>query len=376
MTISLQWANWKRAHAHEMKHKANFEEKFVDLVLSQIPGLSPEEVIPQYEFVDRRGTKRRIDFMIINPDKGYLLPIELDGYRKTERAATSADWTDFLDRQNSIVTSFRSILRFSNLRMLNSAPEVVREISQALALQTAEKAMNDSRLALVEQLAPKAAQSLPSAPIAPQPPSHQAPAAPAQQFKMPGLWVMVTVLFIGVLAIMTLHPKSGHRGSIQTEGARTAASPAGVPTALPTASEVPPGENGGSSQVDLRKWSGMNEGADDSWTRDSQNWEAEAAGSNSGSTEVSSRDAGKFVGEYRIVCGRVANVRDIGSGVFVNFDDTYPNESMTAVIWRSHAESVGTVEWMTGQFTCIKGTIESYRGKPRIEVVSREQIVR
>lgn len=48
------WEEWKKFHHFKIQHIAGFEEKFVDTVLSQIPLISPEDVIPQYHFIDHR----------------------------------------------------------------------------------------------------------------------------------------------------------------------------------------------------------------------------------------------------------------------------------------------------------------------------------
>ncbi|TGQ72999.1 MULTISPECIES: hypothetical protein [unclassified Mesorhizobium] len=76
------WAEWKSVNAHKMKHPADFEQRFVDLILAKVPGLDPDDVSAQYEFVDDTGRHRRIDFAIRNAAKGYDLMIELDGASK------------------------------------------------------------------------------------------------------------------------------------------------------------------------------------------------------------------------------------------------------------------------------------------------------
>ena len=124
------WANWKRKHRQDIAHVARFEERFVDMVLSRIPLIKPDDVVPQFPFVDNNGKNRRIDFMIINPDCGLLLPIELDGRDKRpgQEAGyiSQADWDDFLERQNSIIESFGMVLRFTNSRLINNPRAVQR----------------------------------------------------------------------------------------------------------------------------------------------------------------------------------------------------------------------------------------------------------
>ncbi len=129
------WAEWKSANARRMKHPADFEERFVDLILAKVPGLSPDDVTAQYEFVDDTGRKRRIDFAIENMAKGYHLMIELDGASKD---TDTSRWRDFLERQNYIVLQYGNILRFSNRCMFERPTKVINTISNGL-----KRAYND-----------------------------------------------------------------------------------------------------------------------------------------------------------------------------------------------------------------------------------------
>ena len=78
----MNWTTFKQKYHRQLDHVAGYEERFVDLVLSKIPELSPSDVVPQYHFKDNSGKDRYVDFMIINKTKSWLLPIELDGYAK------------------------------------------------------------------------------------------------------------------------------------------------------------------------------------------------------------------------------------------------------------------------------------------------------
>ncbi|WP_411992082.1 hypothetical protein [Agarivorans sp. DSG3-1] len=68
------WSSWKEQHRDKIKHVAGYEEAFVGAVLSQIPEISPDDVTPQFHFIDDRGGNRYIDFMIINKATGVYLP--------------------------------------------------------------------------------------------------------------------------------------------------------------------------------------------------------------------------------------------------------------------------------------------------------------
>lgn len=134
----MSWQQWKYTYQKELEHIAGYEEKFVDLVLSQIPEIDPDDVVPQYHFLDSRGKNRYIDFMILNKRKGYCLPIELDGFAKMVGAEYNGGYekfNDFLERQNAIINQFGLVLRYSNKTMLNDSPKIVRELQDTLKKQ-------------------------------------------------------------------------------------------------------------------------------------------------------------------------------------------------------------------------------------------------
>jgi hypothetical protein len=133
------WEEWKVENAHKLVHPMGFEARFVDLILSRIPIIDPSDIIPQFDFVDDRGRARRVDFMIVNEEKGYLLPVELDGFRKSDDHAESKHWNDFLERQNALVSSFGVVLRYSNAQMFNNGVTVRAEIAKTLSIQSSKK---------------------------------------------------------------------------------------------------------------------------------------------------------------------------------------------------------------------------------------------
>ena len=130
------WSSWKKRYAEQIKHVVGFEEKFVDLVLSKISGIQPSDVIPQFNFKDRKGSNRYVDFMIINEEKNYKLPIELDGYSKMVGNGNQYHkFNDFLERQNAMIQEFGLVLRYTNKKMLNESREIINEIQNTLKMQ-------------------------------------------------------------------------------------------------------------------------------------------------------------------------------------------------------------------------------------------------
>ena len=89
---------------------------------------------------------------------------------------------------------------------------------------------------------------------------------------------------------------------------------------------------------------------------------------------IPSSQAHAHIGQVKRVCGRLAKWREISSGMFINFDLPYPNDVMSAVIWRKRINEIGQLELIEGQDICVSGLIQTYRGKPQIEVENRDQI--
>ncbi|MBE4032669.1 hypothetical protein HJ127_09685 [Vibrio parahaemolyticus] len=143
------WRTWKIKYKKQIDHVVGYEEAFVDKILSQIPEISPADVVPQFHFIDDNGGNRYIDFMIVNESKGYFLPIELDG---TYKDINHQRWKDFLVRQNSLITKFGMVLRFSNKQMIWESSEVVAKIRQTLHLQSTNKITEESKVRERERL--------------------------------------------------------------------------------------------------------------------------------------------------------------------------------------------------------------------------------
>lgn len=144
--VVVDWTSFKQRFADQLHHVVGFEELFIDNVLSHIPQISPTDVIPQYHFTDETGN-RYIDFMIINPDRGWCLPIELDGYSKMVGNENNyAVFNDFLTRQNAIIKQFGLVLRYTNKTMINNPELVIAEIQDTL-----EKQENNQSVRVIEQ---------------------------------------------------------------------------------------------------------------------------------------------------------------------------------------------------------------------------------
>lgn len=136
--MQQDWQQWKYINKEKIQHIAGYEEKFVDEILSKIPEITPDDVIPQYHFTDSKNGNRYIDFMILNKSKGYSLPIELDGYSKLKNQIYEK-FNDFLERQNDLIQQFGIVLRYTNKKAFNQTHTVITEIRQALKDQATQK---------------------------------------------------------------------------------------------------------------------------------------------------------------------------------------------------------------------------------------------
>lgn len=78
------WEHWKQ-YWFEGKDVAIFEKKFANSILTFVPGLSPDWVIPQYPFKSPTGTGRdwHMDFAIILDKFDTKIAIELEGFDKS-----------------------------------------------------------------------------------------------------------------------------------------------------------------------------------------------------------------------------------------------------------------------------------------------------
>jgi len=95
---------------------------------------------------------------------------------------------------------------------------------------------------------------------------------------------------------------------------------------------------------------------------------------------VPSAEASKHVGETVTVCGTVAGAAHFdrlkGEPTFLNFDRPYPDQTFTVVIWGDNNRKFESPphRLFAHREICVTGTVETYRGKPQIEVRDPSQI--
>ncbi len=107
---------------------------------------------------------------------------------------------------------------------------------------------------------------------------------------------------------------------------------------------------------------------------------AVAGGAAAQKDPIPASDAAGHVGEKATVCGTVAGAAHFdrlrGEPTFLNFDRPYPAQSFTVVIWGENNRKFERPphRLFSGKDLCVTGTIETYKGKPQMEVRDPSQI--
>ena len=93
------------------------------------------------------------------------------------------------------------------------------------------------------------------------------------------------------------------------------------------------------------------------------------------------KEAYKYVGETKIVCGKIVSTRYLkrasGGPIFLNFGRDYPNQQMTGLIWFgrfSEYFSYKPEKFLKRKNICVKGYISEYEGKTQMEIRTEKQI--
>ena len=94
---------------------------------------------------------------------------------------------------------------------------------------------------------------------------------------------------------------------------------------------------------------------------------------------ITAREAKNHVGEKATVCGRVAGIHFVSSGkgqpTFVHFDEQYPNQVFTLVIWGTDRPKFGRPEDLyRNKDLCVTGKITSYLEVPEIVASNPSQV--
>lgn len=384
----ISWSEWKQKNKVKLAHPAGFEEKFVDLVLSKIPELSPNDVTPQYHFTDSKGN-RYIDFMIINTSKGWYLPIELDGKWKTE---TYHDLNDMLERQNVLIQKFGILLRYTNKKMFNESVSIISEITNTLSNQSSGKSNitirdehirrimeeYEARLKAANQTMSTQTQDFTSTLQDVQ----QALAAMGKQMETRyqplevgkpevvnssntkhgyyALAFVAVAVVIGSTVILSNRTNSAQGVQVSTLAkveplTLSSANLETATTPVPNSVDTKP----------LRTISVVPE-VHESPVKTAQPVVSPEP------EPVSIEQPTYTIGSNQEVCGDVAQYKEFNKGVYLNLGHAYPNQDITIVVWNA---SSSDVSGLVHTNVCASGVITEYKGKPQVAVQSISSII-
>jgi endonuclease G len=94
---------------------------------------------------------------------------------------------------------------------------------------------------------------------------------------------------------------------------------------------------------------------------------------------LTATEAKDHIGEQATVCGKVVSTRfaesSRGSPTFLNFDQPYPSQVFTLVIWGSDRPKFGEPETAyRGKRICVTGKISAFKGVPEVLASEPSQI--
>ncbi|WP_104498414.1 OmpH family outer membrane protein [Acinetobacter indicus] len=367
------WQKWKYENRDKIKHIVGYEEKFVDEILSQIPEISPDDVIAQYPFKDNKSGNRYIDFMIINKSKGYKLPIELDGYAKINNKGYEK-FNDFLERQNDLIQQFGVVLRYTNKKAFQQQQQVIHEIRKALQVQTNHQVTEQSKQKQIQSLIAEY-----EAKIA----DYEKQQTTNNSLNNSDVSNELSQVRKGLNLFKQNHlqelqnvqkelsemkgRQTQELGSVKNEikkqiyiGVGLVASIAlGAVVYIKSTSQsvenIPITQQVSSSYLSSDVQADQN--------------------STSSANHIQSIQASMYIGQNRIVCGKVAQLKEFSKGVYLNFDQPYPKATFTVVIWNNNSHISKQLRNVENNTLCIQGKIEEYRGKPQMVLNSLQQII-
>ena len=423
----MNWDEWIAENRKQIEHIAGYEENFVRTILAKIPEIRPEDVTAQYHFRDSNGGNRYIDFMISNQSKGYQLPIELDGYWKVNNYR---DFNDMLERQNDLMAIYGVLLRYTNNKMNQEPDKVVVEIRKTLELQsknqlsqkTIEKQnqqrvdeyqqeLNQLKNELTQQKATHnqssstitgseiasiqaaiaelqaninqnnapTVQHIQSEPIA-----IRTPTEPVKT-KITGNQMLIAgsaglvIVAIGANAFFNKSNDNVPMALVDESSSLvydTDDEKNNRDTNIPTVEDTPaklelPFQNMPTPPVAAVKKEPEKVDVYQPPSNQTQNNQSyEAAVSNT----VPAAQAYKHIGDYRVVCGYVAQVKGFSKGKYLNLGTSYPNQDVTVVVWNSDMGNFDGVDQYEGRDICVQGTVSSYKGTPQIKLSSMNQL--
>lgn len=373
----LDWQKWKYENKEKIQHIVGYEEKFVDEILSQIPEISPDDVIAQYPFKDNKAGNRYIDFMIMNEHKGYKLPIELDGYAKINNKGYEK-FNDFLERQNDLIQQFGIVLRYTNKKAFQQQQQVINEIRKALQTQANHQITEQSKQKQIETLIAEYESKIAD---------YETKQKANNSVQNSDFTTELIEVRKGLNAFKQNHLQelqnvqkelsqikgwqTQQLGSVKSEIKKQIYIGVGIIAAIAVGaifyikSSQQSVENPPMAVQALVGYSG----------EDNIQAEHLQHETNPQKNFIQASQASHFVGEHQIVCGEVAQFKEFSKGVYLNFDQPYPKATFTVLIWNNNSHISKQLRNVEHNTLCVQGKIEEYKGKPQMVLNTLQQIV-
>lgn len=426
----MTWDEWLNINREKIKHVAGFEEQFVNTVLRKIPEITPEDLISQYHFSDFHNGNRYIDFMIINKDKGYSLPIELDGLWKVQNYS---DFNDMLERQNALISQYGILLRYTNKQMINSPSLIISNIREVLNRQ--EQKLSTQKIAEDElQFTIKEYQTILES-LANNLKEQNANDQSELQFnelknKIGALEVKLKEIqeikngnsqnieitssnikvkenlkiykfvsigfaaaFIISSALLYFQSSSVNYSvkntNTSTESVshlttkNTLSNEVNQKLSVETSTTDKPGYSVSNKQMEsessvLIQLSKVKNDLKNKilafFSLPSNSRSSDAQTNKKIKNSVSAKEAQKYIGEQKIVCGQVEQVKKFNKGFYLNLGNRFPYQEATLVIWSNNADKFDNLSSYEGNLICVNGLIDTYKGSPQIELSEPSQI--
>ena len=89
---------------------------------------------------------------------------------------------------------------------------------------------------------------------------------------------------------------------------------------------------------------------------------------------IPAREAEQHIGETRRVCGKVVALKEAKKSISLHFDAPSPNQSFTAVVWKTSRALSRQASHLVHADICVTGKIEENRKKPQMIVSESAQI--
>jgi len=90
--------------------------------------------------------------------------------------------------------------------------------------------------------------------------------------------------------------------------------------------------------------------------------------------KITAAEAKQHVGDEAVVSGTIAEVSKGEKIVRLNFDESFPKQPFTAVVFSTRTNAFGDLEKLKGKKVEVKGKITAFRDRPQIVLNETNQL--